>query len=87
MKSLHKITGINLLVLTIYSVMFLATKEGDMYQFIIRAFALGLHLIVALLVSLIALITGRKLLAKNWLLASLVVLVIGFSFCLGTEMI
>lgn len=88
MKPLKKIAGINLLVLLAYSAVIRILSSGSgqsvaMSILIMSAFAIGLHVLICLIVS--AIMHGNKAreLGRAWLLSSGIVLLVGFSTCLG----
>ena len=88
MKSLKKIAGINLAVLFTYSVLVRmanigAGREAAMGILIMSAFAVGIHVIICLIVTAIEYGNKAKELGRAWLLSSGIVLLVGFSTCLG----
>ena len=87
MKSLKKIAGINLLILLIYSVVirFAVGRSGDgsLGIMIFSAIAVGLHVVFCLLIAVAMYVEKSRGLGKAWLLSSGLVLLIGFSVCLG----
>lgn len=85
MKHLGKIVGINLLILLGYSLLirFTASAEQRSLGIMIEsAFAVGLHVLISLVVGLISYSTNKDL-GKAWLLTTGIVLLVGFSTCLG----
>jgi hypothetical protein len=89
MKALKKIAGINLAVLFAYSVLIRVLsgsggKQGAaMGILIMSAFAVGLHVLICLVVSSIEYRFKDQGLGRAWLLSSGIVLLVGFSTCLG----
>ncbi|HET6256615.1 MAG TPA: hypothetical protein VFE32_21250 [Puia sp.] len=90
MKEFMKIAGFNLLVLLGYSlaIRFLfmfSAKANDRSTGIalLSAFAVGVHVLEALVTMAGKFGTGDKAVARAWLGAAGVVLVVGFSVCLG----
>ena len=88
MKPLKKISGINLVVLLIYSILIRVFSSGGengaaMGIMILSAFAIGVHVIICLLVTAIEYSGKNKELGKAWLLSTGIVLLVGFSTCLG----
>ena len=87
MRPLYKIAGINLLILLIYSVVirFAVGRSGDgsLGIMIFSAIAVGIHVFICLIVAAIMNIGKNSGLGKAWLLSSGLVLLIGFSVCLG----
>jgi hypothetical protein len=89
MKSLARIAGINLLVLLGYSILIRLLNgggghnDGAMGILLMSAFAVGLHVVICLIVTAVEYGNKAKELGRAWLLSSGVVLVVGFSTCLG----
>lgn len=83
MKSLKSIAGYNLLAILAYSVLIRLAAGGDMGILIISAFAVGLHVVTALVISGFYASDKKKEEARAWLLTALLVLLVGFSTCLG----
>jgi len=84
MKNFGKIAGFNLLAILAYSgVIRLITLGDQMAIAIMSAFAVGIHVVISLAVAGVSAGNGEKERARAWLLASLVVLLVGFSTCLG----
>ncbi len=85
MKNLGKIVGTNLLILLAYSLLirFTASAEQRSLGIMIEsAFAVGLHVFISLIIGLISYSTNKDL-GKAWLLTTGIVLLVGFSTCLG----
>ena len=86
MKPLNKIAGINLLIMLLYSVVIRVISGGkgggSMGILILSAFAVGIHVFICLIVAATN-IEKKSGLGKAWLLSSGLVLLIGFSTCLG----
>ena len=87
MEHIKKICGINLLVLLGYMVLFNVTatggSEAGLQVLLLAAFAIGFHVFITFVVSIILFIKKDPR-AKAYLLSSAAVLVIGFSVCLGS---
>ena len=89
MKSLLKIAGINLLVLLAYSIVIRLVYVGDgkhdasMGILIMSAFAVGIHVLACLIVTGAEFANKSKETGRAWLLSSGIVLLVGFSTCLG----
>jgi hypothetical protein len=88
MKSLKKIAGINLAVLFAYSILIRVVSSGGaqgaaMGILIMSAFAVGIHVIICLLVTAVEYGNKSKEVGRAWLLSSGIVLLVGFSTCLG----
>jgi hypothetical protein len=88
MKPLKKIAGINLLILFAYSALIRIFNSGSaqgaaMGILIMSAFAVGLHVLICLVVTAIEYGNKTKELGRAWLLSSGIVLLVGFSTCLG----
>jgi len=89
MKHLEKIVGINLLVMLIYSVVIrfsLPADERALGILIVSAWVVGLHVAVNLVISLVY-VGDKQHLGKAWLLSTGIVLLVGFSTCLGNAML
>ena len=88
MKALKTIAGINILVILAYSALIrlLSVKEGrvdGLGMMILSAFAVGGHVLICLLVAGVYYSDKKKDLGKAWLLSAGIVLLVGFSTCLG----
>jgi hypothetical protein len=89
MKDIRKIVGINLLVMLVYMILINVTSLGQERQLavlVFSAFAVGIHVAISILVSVIFFIQKNPR-AKAFLLSAGIVLVIGFSSCLGSASI
>ena len=84
MRSLKKIAGINLVLILVYSALIrLANGTADKASLgimIMSAYAIALHVLICVIVSALH---KNKAIGKSWLLSAGIVLVIGFSVCLG----
>jgi hypothetical protein len=69
----YKIVGINLAVLIVYTLMSALSPGGIIFD----GFLIVIHVIVCMILTL----TGPK--RMQWLLSGVLVLVIGFSTCVG----
>lgn len=89
MKYLNKIAGYNLLAILVYSILIRAVSGGgnhseqDLGILLFSAIAVGIHVLVCLLMSAFTYSGEDKALGKAWLLTSGIVLLVGFSACLG----
>ena len=88
MKPLKKIAGINLMILFAYSALIRVLNSGvgqgaAMGILIMSAFAVGIHVLICLIVTAIEYGNKTKEFGRAWLLSSGIVLLVGFSTCLG----
>jgi len=86
MKKIIPIAGINLLVLLVYSLLIHFNANGSergLSIMIESAFVIGLHVFLSLGIGL-ANYSNNKSFGKAWLLSSGIVLLVGFSTCLGS---
>lgn len=86
MKDIRKIVGINLLVMVVYMILINVTSTGQeraLAVLVFSAFAVGIHVAISILVAVIFFIQKNPS-AKAFLLSAGIVLVIGFSSCLGS---
>lgn len=89
MNSFKKIVGINLLILLVYSLLIrfasMGSSPGDvsMSIAIFSAFAVGAHVLVSLVISLAKFADNNREGGRAWLGATGLVLLVGFSVCLG----
>lgn len=96
MNLLKKIAGWNLLAILVYSLVIRIISYGmdrnshgtdnngpGMAIVIFSAIAVGLHVIVCLALTISAFASGRPANGRAWLLSSGLVLLVGFSACLG----
>lgn len=81
MEKLKIIAGINLAILIIYTLLI----GGDGYAPVLLAIVIALHILALLVIALLCSFLGPRGIAKSFLLSSLLVLVIGFSACLGVS--
>jgi hypothetical protein len=87
MSDLKKIVGINLLILVIYSLLIHFTSSGgeeELVILVLSAFAVGGHVAITVIVALVYFFSRNAPMGKAFLLSALVVLVVGFSACLGS---
>jgi len=90
MTSLKKVAGINLATLVAYSILSNVGSTGNerqMQVMVMMAFFICIQFGINLLVSVIYFIKGNRVVGRNFLLSSLVILVIGFSACWGLSTI
>ena len=86
MQQFKRIAGINLLVLVVYSAVIRLTSAADnrgLAIMIESAFVVGLHVVIALLVTAIEYSNRRKEHGRAWAWSAGIVLLVGFSTCLG----
>jgi predicted transporter len=89
MKKFGKIVGINLIGLIVYSLVIriaarYESSQGRSDEILLdSAIAVGIHVIICLLVSLGTFASRDNENGRNWLGTAGVVLVVGFSVCLG----
>jgi uncharacterized membrane protein YwzB len=89
MKNLGKIAGINLIGVLVYSsvirIVFWSDSSQDrsMDILISSAVAVGIHVIICFLVSVIGFVTSNNETGRNWLATTGIMLLVGFSVCLG----
>jgi hypothetical protein len=94
MKSFGKVAGINLAVVLAYSALVRlaagasgggggSSNERGLSIMIFSAFAVGAHLLVCLGVMIGFFVSGNREKGRVWLATAGVVLVVGFSVCLG----
>lgn len=87
MKPLTKIAGINLLILLTYSALIrLVNGRGEgqaMGILMMSAFAVGLHVFICAVIGATFYGEKNKELRRAWFLSMGIVLLIGFSTCLG----
>ena len=92
MTYIKKIVGINLGILLLYTLFSnLAARgqgsghsEAQLGVAIFMAFAVGLHVAVCLLAMIYMFVNKKRPEGRAWLLSAGLVLVIGFSACLGS---
>jgi hypothetical protein len=88
MKPLKKIAGINLAVLIAYSVLIRALNGGGSHGgamgiLLMSAVVVGFHVLICLIVTAATYTDKSRELGRAWLLSSGIVLLVGFSTCLG----
>jgi hypothetical protein len=87
MKNFGKVIGINLAVVLVYSALIrlltLGSSQGSMGVVLLSALAVGLHTLICLVVSLSSFLSRDKETGATWLGTTAIVLVVGFSVCLG----
>lgn len=87
MKSLKTVAGINLVLILVYSALIrLANGTADKASLgimIMSAFAIGIHVLICLVVAGVGYLNNTKEMGRAWLLSAGIVLVIGFSVCMG----
>ena len=89
MNSFKKIAGINLAVLLIYSLLIRLANHGSgrnedyLGIMIVSAVAVGLHVLVCFIVMLWNYSSNDREAGRAWLASTGLVLLVGFSVCLG----
>ncbi len=88
MKYIGKIVGLNLLVLLGYMALLFAAHhdEGHEWQlaFIIYAMlVIFAHMILNFVIALSYFVRKNDEMGKAWILSSLIILIVGFSTCMG----
>jgi hypothetical protein len=88
MNPLKRIVGINLAALLLYSILiriisFGSSGDKSMSILIMSAFAVGAHVFVCAIVTAFQFADKSKPLGRAWLLSTGLVLLVGFSTCLG----
>jgi hypothetical protein len=89
MNALKKIAGINLAILIAYTILsgLVGINEKGQYKglgaLMLMAVLIGLHVGVAIVVSLYYFVRRNREKGRAYLLSALLVLVIGFSACMG----
>ena len=87
MKSLGRIAGLNILTILAYSAIIrLAVGRGSQAGIgiaLLSAFAVGAHVLICLVVAGVSFSDKKKELGRAWLLGAGIVLLVGFSTCLG----
>ena len=87
MTNLGKVAGINILLVIIYTMLTNLISSGSekgMQVAVMLMIVIILHVGALLLVSLYFFVRRTNVVGRNFLLSSLIVLVIGFSACLGS---
>ncbi len=89
MNSIKKVVGINILVLIAYTLLInlLSNNNGNergMEVAILMMVAVAIHVGILLLAMLIYFVSRKNAEGRTFLLSALIVLVIGFSACLGS---
>jgi hypothetical protein len=90
MNSIKKVAGINLLILIVYTLLInlVSTNTGGgeagLGVAILMMVAVILHVGVLMLAMLIFFISKKNVEGRTFLLSALIILVIGFSACLGS---
>jgi len=83
MKPLTKIAGYNILVILLYSILVRLAHPGDSLSItIVSGTTICLHVLACLLVAAGSWSSNRER-GRAWLLSAGIVLLVGFSACLG----
>jgi hypothetical protein len=89
MNKLGKVPGINLLILLFYMVWIYCvnkgTSEAALGILLLSAFAITAHVILNLVIAFVYFVKRDKEKGKAFLLSAGIVLVVGFSSCLGAS--
>lgn len=86
MPEIKKVAGYNLLILLIYSIIIRALFGNDHDDYgilLVSAFVIAIHTLANIIFCIVNYSTGKKVLGKAFLLSTGIVLLIGFSTCLG----
>ena len=89
MNALKKIGGINLLILLVYTLILgVATHESSgqykgLGTMMALALVISIHVCVTVIMSIYYFVRSNKANGKAYLLSGLLVLVVGFSACIG----
>ena len=90
MNALKKIAGINLAILLAYTLLLGVVTHESSGQYkglgtmIALAMAISVHVCITIIMSIYYFVRSNKANGKAYLLSSLLVLVVGFSACIGT---
>lgn len=87
MNIIKKVAGVNLIMLVGYTLLINLVSHGQdkgLAVAMFMAFAVGLHVLVCFLAMIYNFVNKNKPLGRAWLLTGGIVLVVGFSACLGT---
>jgi hypothetical protein len=90
MSELKWVAGINLAILLIYSLLIRVVSgvsEGQLTILVASAFAIGVQVIFNIFVSIVFFIMRKNELGKSFLVGSALVLVLGFSVCMGNALL
>ena len=84
MNPLKKVAGYNLLAILLYSALIHFARTGDSLSILIAsAFVVGIHVVICIVISLGHFASAEKEQGRAWLLGAGIVLLVGFSVCLG----
>lgn len=84
MKSVSKITGVNLAIMLVYSLLIRFSNDGHekaLGILIFSALVITAHVIILLIICAVSYAGGQKEQGRAFLLSSGLVLLIGFSSC------
>lgn len=93
MKEVKKITSVNLIILLIYSIiirLLLSTGHNDgklVGVLALSAVLIILHVFINLVVMIVYYAKKNNSMGKAWLLSAGILLLVGFSACLGNAML
>ena len=91
MKEVKRISAVNLIVLVMYSIIIRAVSgggsDGTMVVLALSAVVIMLHVFVNLVVMLVYYAKKNNSMGKAWLLSAGILLLVGFSTCLGNAML
>lgn len=86
MRNIKKIVGLNLLLLLVYTLLIHFANSGSekaLGILIASAYIIGLHVFISLVIALVSFGSDKDR-GKVWLLNTGIVLLVGFSTCLGS---
>lgn len=87
MKNLSVVAGVNLAIVFVWSIIIRTEVTGGNIHSVsilgASAYAVCLHVLACLVVSVIAFLLKKHEVAKTWLLSAGIVQLVGFSACLG----
>lgn len=84
MKTLKSVGGINIIALLLYSISIRLVHPRDLLSAMgFTAYAVGIHVLICVLLGLVFLVQKDNEFGRAWLQSAGLVLLIGFSVCLG----
>jgi hypothetical protein len=84
MNTIKSVVGYNLLMILIYSIVIhFASGGSNMGIIIYSAFVVAAHVVISAVISLGFFASSNKEMGRAWLLSTGIVLLVGFSVCLG----
>jgi len=91
MEKLKTIAGVNLLLILLYSIIIrlIFTASGEYYDdlgvLLVSMFVITIHVGLNLLAAIIFFVQKNNSLGKAFLISTVIVLIIGFSACIGNS--